>query len=137
MRIRLLLLLSLSSIAACYGSSGPNNPGVTTVHYPSSVLTVGDGTTVLVANTGLDRKYDSGHLSVVDVDDNRVSETGVLTGLFGGGMALSKQTNARGERFLVLPTRDDDLLELFALSLDNDIIIRRCDRARCDWDVVA
>ena len=120
MRKHLLFLLIIST-TACTGGSNRNHPELETIHYPTAVMSIGDSGYVLVSNTGLDRKYDKGHLSVVNASNQSLDSTGMLTGLFGGGMALSEATSENGERFLLLPTRDNDLLELYALSAESGL----------------
>ena len=124
MRIRPLILLWLISQSACSGTGGQNTPEIDTVHYPTSVVTIADGTVALVSNTGLDRQYARGHLAVVDIVGGRVTDSGVLTGLFGGGMALSSEPNSNGERYLVIPTRDESLLELYAVTAGDETSVR-------------
>lgn len=110
-----ILILALASLLGCYQEQPKKTPELTTVFFPGSVLSVDQGHRILIANTAFDRSFDRGHISVLSPDGTLDSSSSVLTGIFGGQMSIS-DTGPNGGQVLLLPTREDDLIEVYSVD---------------------
>jgi WD40 repeat protein len=114
-----IVILTLTSLLGCYQEQPENTPEVTEVFFPGSVLSIDNGTRVLVANTAFDRSYDRGHISVLSAEGELDTESSILTGIFGGQLSVS-DTLDDDHQIVVLPTREDDLIEVFKINAERD-----------------
>jgi DNA-binding beta-propeller fold protein YncE len=112
-----ILILALASLLGCYQEQPKNEPELSAVFFPGSVLSVNRGQRVFVANTSFDRTFDRGHISVLSPEGTLDTSNSVLTGIFGGQMSISDD-GMGDERVLLLPTREEDLIEVYGVGQD-------------------
>lgn len=120
--IRYLLLISV--ILGCSLERTESLPPPDEVHFPASVLPIPGVGRALVMSTVIDRAYTVGQISVFNPDEIPSLSSVIISGLFGGQLSLSYSTS-RERQFVVVPTRDNDLVELYALDVNGDLALAR------------
>ena len=109
--IRYLLLISI--ILGCSLERTESLPPPEEVHFPASVMPIPGSGRALVMSTVIDRAYTVGQISVFSPDRTPSLSSAIISGLFGGQLSLNYSAS-RERQFVVVPTRDNELIEVYA-----------------------
>ncbi|MFN3197010.1 MAG: hypothetical protein ACE366_01160 [Bradymonadia bacterium] len=111
----------LMSVALFSGGCGTETTGdpplVDALYFPLGIAAHPDGRYLYVANSGFDRRYNAGTVTVYDTFERRILENAtVRIGLFAGEISVHRTADDTVQ--LLVPTRDDDRLVVIQVDAE-------------------